>query len=116
MTNPEEAQITTAIAAIRKAAKSDLTISRSAVAEIEGHVKSIVGLTKSTEVEREGSYLVSQALGRYGGERESRPAIITGPRLDGAIARFELALRQLGFLPAEREPSPQAPKPPEGTR
>ena len=49
------AEITKAIDAIRQAAKADLTISRSAVLEIERQVALISSLTQSPEVEREGA-------------------------------------------------------------
>src|SRR5262245_45257420 len=105
MADPE-AQITTAIAAVRKAAESGVTAGRSAITEIEKQVKLIEGLTKSAEVEREGAYLVSRALERYTG-RAAEPEIVLASRLHGAIARFELALRQLGFLGIEGEQPPQ---------
>src|SRR5262245_2251308 len=90
-------QITTAIAAIRQAAESDLAISRAAVLEIERHVNLIVGLTGSVEVEREGEYLVSRALGRYV-NHDPKPTIVLDARLQGAVARFEFCLRKLGYL------------------
>jgi len=96
MADPEP-QITKAVAAIKVAAESDLAISRSAVLEIEWQVRLIVGLTQSTDIEREGEYLVSRALGRYV-DRGPKPTIVLDARLQGAVARFEFCLRKLGFL------------------
>ena len=108
------AEITKAIDAIRQAAKADLTISRSAVHEIERQVALISSLTQSPEVEREGAYLVSRALGRYT-DRSSKPAFILDANLQGAIGRFEYALRQLGFLPRDTGGSQTADAPRDGT-
>jgi hypothetical protein len=105
-----EAEIATAIDAIKQAAAPELTITRSAVLEIERQVALIVGLTKSAEVKQEGAYLVSVALGRYT-NRDNKPEIVRTARLHGAIARFEFALRQMGFLPPE-EAQPTQAKPP----
>ena len=99
MADPE-AQITKAVAAIREAADSDLAISQSSVLAIEKNVNLIVGLTGSAEVEREGEYLMSRALGRYV-DREPRGTIVLDARLQGAVARFEFCLRRLGFLAAQ---------------
>ena len=93
-------QITTAIDAIRRVAAADLIITRSAVLEIERQVGLIATLTQSAEIEREGTYLVARALGRRP-EASPNPALGLDARLQGAIERFEQALRQQGFLPAD---------------
>jgi hypothetical protein len=84
---------------IKKAAESDLTISRSAVAEIERLVKLVNALSGDVRLVQEGERLLARALGRFAGPVAEAPSpIVTAARFHGAIARYEFVLRQAGLL------------------
>jgi hypothetical protein len=95
-------EISLAMAAIRRAAGSDLVIARSAVAEIESQTKRIVAVTGNLDVEKEGRYLVARAMGRLH-DLDGKPGVVPRAGLQGAIGRFENALREWGFLPEPGE-------------
>jgi hypothetical protein len=100
-----EAEIRGSINAIRQVANAHLAITQPEVRAIERQVATIIRLTMSADVASEGARLVASALGSHS-NRENKAEIVRAARLHGAIARFEFALQQLGFLPAEEEESP----------
>lgn len=98
-----EVEIREALNAIRRIANSHATITLSAIDEINQHVASIVQLTRSADIEREGSRLLSSAMGCYSNP-DNKADIVRSARFHGAIGRFEFALQQLGFLPPREDP------------
>jgi hypothetical protein len=97
-----EAEIQESMAVIRRIAGAQPGITRAGLHELEREVESIVHVTRSIEVAREGARLLASAFSGYW-NRERKHEIVRAARLHGAIARFEFALQHLGFLSAEEE-------------
>ena len=87
------------VEAIRRTAEGEGALTRPGVAEIEQQVDAVVRLTKNAVVGREGARLVESARA-CSANRDNKIEIVQAARLQGAVGRFEFALRQLGFLDA----------------
>ncbi len=94
-------EISAALQKIKETSRSEPRNNEEAAVNISLLVRLIEGLASSDRIKREGDWVISRAFNRYS-PVDHLSKFVHGARLHAAIARFELALRQQGFLPERR--------------
>jgi hypothetical protein len=94
-----------ALQSIKETCRSEPRNNEAAAVRISLLVRRIGELSSTDSVIRDGNWVISRAFDRYS-PVDNTNKMVRAARLHAAVARFELSLRQQGFLP-ERRRSPR---------
>ena len=94
-------EIASVLQKLKVASRTDRTNSERVAIQISGLVRRIEQLAARSYLRREGDSVVAHAFKLYS-PVDTLPKLVHAARLQAAVARFELALRQLRLLPERR--------------
>src|SRR5262249_20334897 len=99
-------EVVSALSAIKKICRTGPRTSAISAVGIAEQVRQILRAAGNSRLRREGDLVISRAIDRFA-PLDSSPTIVRSARLHAAVARFELALAQNGWLyERRRRPRP----------